>query len=191
MDTELRECVEQSAGARIGPRTALGGGRMCRPTDFSNVRCSYPVGVNDGKRGGRATTFGSTADSATREPLFLRTPGMSSRIVSSSARNPAHVTQSTPRNSGKRDRGSAAYGFAPVKRRRRPVTDGGVGTRFVGSLIDFPLDSGRPQLVHPSMRTKAMTTRSAGRARKISPRPTRASRSSRARSWCRSSRSNC
>ena len=112
---------------------------MSPVSEFTNVRRAYPPGVKDGKRGGRATTFGSTADSATCEPLVLRTPGTSPRTVSSSARNPAHVTQSTPRNSGKRDRGNAGYGFAPVKRRRRPVTDDGVGARFVGSLIDLPL----------------------------------------------------
>ena len=105
----------------------------------TNVRRAYPVGVKDGKRGGRATTFVSTADSATCVRLFFRTPGISSRTVSSRARNPAQVSQSTPRSSGKRDRGNAAYGFAPVKRRRRPVTDDGVGTRFVGSLINLPL----------------------------------------------------
>lgn len=63
---------------------------------------------------------------------------MSSRRLSSIARIAAHMTQNTPRKSGNRDCGSAGYGLAPVKRRRRPVTDGGVGARFVGSLIDLP-----------------------------------------------------
>lgn len=68
--------------------------------------------------------------------------------MSSAARNAAHVTQNTPRSSGNRDCGSAGYGFAPVKRRRRPVTDGGVGARLVGSLIDLPRKTRDDPIAH-------------------------------------------
>lgn len=114
------------------------------------VRWRQPVGVKDGIRGGRETagasgcTFGFVAE---REP---RRPGIRSRRLSRIARNAAHVTHNTPRNSGSRDCGSAGYGLAPVKRRRRPVTDVGVGTRFVDSLIDLP----RKRRADPSTRRR-------------------------------------
>jgi len=77
-------------------------------------------------------------------------------MVSSAASREAHVTQSTPRSSGSRDFGSVGYGCAPVKRRFRPVTDGGVGARFVDSLIDGPQEAAA---------IIAMTTGVMGRAR--------------------------
>jgi len=65
-------------------------------------------------------------------------PGTSSSTLSTIARQAAQVSHSIPRSNGKRDCGSAGYGCAPVKRRRRPVTEGGVCDRFVGSLIALP-----------------------------------------------------
>jgi hypothetical protein len=115
-------------------------------------------------RGGRATAPDSCcAASRALRPGRL-TPGIMSRMVSRTARNPAHVTHTTPRRSGKRDLGSAGYGCAPVNRRRRPVTDGGVGARLVGSLMDLALDNG-PRVRQSARRAIAMTTRVRGKAR--------------------------
>lgn len=87
-------------------------------------------------RGARGTAVGSASAEAVVRRVARRPPGNNSRTVSTSARKPAQVIQSMPRSSGSRDCGKAGYGCAPVKRRRRPVTDGGVGARFVESLID-------------------------------------------------------
>ena len=93
-------------------------------------------------RGGRETTGDSVRAAGFAADRERRRPGINSRTPSSIARNAAHITQSTPRSNGSRDCGSAGYGLAPVKRRRRPVTDGGVGARFVGSLMTFPENDG-------------------------------------------------
>jgi hypothetical protein len=53
-----------------------------------------------------------------------------------------------------------------VKRRRRPVTDGGVGARLGDSLIDLARDSG-PRVGQSARRAIAMTTRVGRRARRV------------------------
>lgn len=85
--------------------------------------------------------------------------------ASSDARNAAHVSNNTPRTSGNRDFGSAGYGWAPVKRRRRPVTEGGVVARFLGSLIDPAGDNGGPRFGQFFRRAIPLTTRGDGKAR--------------------------
>lgn len=106
------------------------------------VRACHPVGVNDGMRGPRGTAVGSGAAFRAARRRDRLTPGINSASDPTSARQAAHVTHSTPRNSGSRDCGSAGYGCAPVNRRRRPVTEGGVCVRSVESLIGLPQSSG-------------------------------------------------
>jgi hypothetical protein len=157
------------------------------------VRHGHHVGVNEGIRGVRDGCRGSCR-AFTLAACLGRRPGRRPRSASSDARNAAHVSNNTPRTSGNRDLGSAGYGWAPVKRRRRPVTEGGVVARFLGSLIDPAGDNGRPavrsvlQAGHPV---------DDPRGRKGTPRPRvsrtplqPAWRSSRARSSWRSSHSS-
>ena len=161
------------------------------------VRHRHQVGVNDGMRGVRDGCRGSGRAFTSGARLGRRRPGRIPPSASSNARNAAHVTSNTPRTSGRRDLGSAGYGLAPVKRRRRPVTEGGVGARFVGSLIDRDWrTTGGPRLGRLFRRVIAMTTRGEGRARRFSRPVSRtlrrpASRSSRARSSCHSWHSSC
>ena len=128
------------------------------------VRACHPVGVNDGMRGPRGTTVGSGVAFRSARRLDRLTPGINSATDPTSARQAAHVTHSTPRRSGSRDCGSAGYGCAPVNRRRRPVTEGGVCVRSVESLIGLPKAAGAPRL-EIAHGTKAMTITAIRRAR--------------------------
>lgn len=128
------------------------------------VRACHPVGVNDGMRGPRGTAVGSGAAFRAARRRDRLTPGINSASDPTSARQAAHVTHSTPRNSGSRDCGSAGYGCAPVNRRRRPVTEGGVCVRSVESLIGLPKAAGGPRL-EIAYGTKAMTITAIRRAR--------------------------
>jgi hypothetical protein len=96
-----------------------------RPRHSKGVRRHQPVGVSDGMRGRRATPAVGR-DGSARLAVGRRRPS-TPRPASSNARRAAHVIHNTPRNSGSRDLGSAGYGCAPVKRRRRPVMDGAAG----------------------------------------------------------------
>ncbi len=154
------------------------------------VRHGHHVGVNEGIRGVRDGCRGSCRAFTLRASLRPR-PGRRPRSASSDARNAAQVSNNTPRTSGNRDLGSAGYGWAPVKRRRRPVTEGGVVARFLGSLIDPAGDNGRPAVRRFFRRAIPLTTRGEGRARSPAPRVSRtrqrpAWRSSLARSSCHS-----
>lgn len=165
------------------------------------------VGVSDGMRGGLAATGDSGCTLSGVRRAERRPPGRISRVASMRARKAAQVTHNTPRSNGSRDCGSAGYGWAPVKRRRRPVMEGGVGARFVGSLIDLP--RGQRVVAHGDQsRTRVQCDDDlGGRKGTVSsstavcpqpaceqanrPRRRRALRSSPARSWCRNSRSSC
>jgi hypothetical protein len=161
------------------------------------VRRRHPVGVNEGMRGVCDGRRGSGGAFASVARFGRRRPGSSPPSASSSARKAAHVSSSTPRTSGRRDLGSAGYGWAPVKRRRRPVAEGGVFARILDSLIDRDRKTTRgPRLGRLFMRVIAMTTRGEGRARPSFARPVSRTpqrppwRSSRARSSCHSWRSS-
>lgn len=149
------------------------------------VRAHHPVGVSDGTRGAR----GPLVESGTTPRAGLRgrrlPPGSSSRSPSTTASRAAHVIQSTPRNSGSRDCGSAGYGCAPVKRRRRPVTEGGVGARLVVSLIDLPR---RHRVVRrPTSRADGTKPKTTGTSQRARPSAERA-RAPRADAPCRTHR---
>jgi hypothetical protein len=132
------------------------------------VRERHPVGVNEGMRGARGTIVGSGVGRVRRD--FDRpTPGSSSTNPPTSATHAAHATHITPRSSGRRDCGNAGYGCAPVKRRRRPVTEGGVCARLseslMESLMDLPKAAGGPRLDF-AQGTKPMTITRRRRARR-------------------------
>lgn len=161
------------------------------------VRRRHAVGVSEGMRGARGAGRVSFWAFLSAARLGRRPPGRIPRSASRSARKAAHITKRTPRRSGRRDLGSAGYGWAPVNRRRRPVLEGGVGARFLGSLIDpASRTTGGPRVRRSFMRATAIddpsrwkgTTRRRVRLSRTRRRP--ALHSSRARSWCRSSRSS-
>jgi hypothetical protein len=133
--------------------TGNGRGRGTRNVRHRGARCAHvlvrhhhPVGVNEGMRGVRDGCRGSRRAFSSVALFGRRRPGRIPPIASSRARNAAQVSKNRPRTSGSRDFGSAGYGWAPVNRRRRPVTEGGVVARFLGSLIDPSGDNGRPAM---------------------------------------------